>query len=225
MRMHWQLSSNSNLKFKSCSLTQPCSSTVSLRIVVSTCIQGKTMNSGTYSPSPCAMSITANGHQTVCQTMCQCVGVCVCVCVYVCVCACVRVCVRESARVSVCVCISRGYHGAKRPGTLLFSPVWRGPRRVLVIETKGNAGGEFHYAVGVCTMDVPVVTSRKECLKIVDSWPGSIIEPAQEYLLTRATGLCKTYGISDKFPFPRKVKCLCPRGTMDWSKRAALIDD
>ena len=109
VRMHWQLSSNSNLKFKSCSLTQPCSSTVSLRIVVSTCIQGKTMNSGTYSPSPCAMSITANGHQTVCQTMCQCVGVCVCVCVYVCVCACVRVCVRESARVSVtrsvCVCV------------------------------------------------------------------------------------------------------------------------
>ena len=103
MRIHWQLSSNSNLKFKSCSLTQPCSSTVSLRIVVSTCIQGKTMNSGTYSPSPCAMSITANGHQTVCQTMCQCVGVCVCVCV--CVCVRVRACVCERQCACVCVCV------------------------------------------------------------------------------------------------------------------------
>ena len=122
--------------------------------------------------------------------------------------------------------LSRAYGGKQPIGTLLITPEWTVCQRVLVIATKGKTGAKepHHYALGIVTMSIPVVISYAESLKIVQGWPEHIVEQATTLLLEKPTAVCKAYALTDKVRFPQPVKCVFPRGPVNWVKTAVLVE-
>ena len=117
------------------------------------------------------------------------------------------------------------YNGQAKPGTILTTDMWSKPLRVLVVEMKGDSKEPCHWAVGIVTMHAPIVLSHGQSLEVVSSWPSGIVKPAKKLLLTNKKTKCKAFALTDKVEFTRKVRCLCPKGTVNWSRAATIIED
>ena len=117
------------------------------------------------------------------------------------------------------------YNGQEKPGTVLSTGMWTKPLRVLVVEMKGDSKEPCHWAVGIVTMHAPMVLSHRQSVELVACWPSGIVQPAKKLLLANKKNKIKAFALTDKVEFERKIRCLCPKGTVNWSRAATIIED
>ena len=110
----------------------------------------------------------------------------------------------------------RSYYGKQAAGSTLQSKLFKGPVKVLFIETKGSTGLDYHQAVGGAVMHPPEVITRGDAMQTVGRWPEHIISEARDLLHRSRAMHFRAFPLSDKRLFASPVPVQVPAGSVNW---------